>query len=87
MKKLLSVLFVFGFLTTGISLSASAQTIYVKVRPVAPVVVRPVAPSPNHVWIAEEWKPNGGTLCLFRRILGCASASGMGMDSRSLEET
>jgi hypothetical protein len=60
MKKLLSVLFVFGFLTTGISLSASAQTIYVKVRPVAPVVVRPVAPSPNHVWIAEEWKPNGG---------------------------
>ena len=37
-----------------------AQTIYVKIRPAAPVVVRPVAPSPNHVWIAEEWRPNGG---------------------------
>jgi hypothetical protein len=59
MKKLLSLFFVVGLLTTGISLSASAQTIYVKVRPVAPVVVRTAAPSPNHVWVAEEWKPNG----------------------------
>jgi WXXGXW repeat (2 copies) len=59
MKKLLSVLFVFGFLTTGIGLSAGAQTIYVKVRPVIPVVVRPAPPSPHHVWVAEEWRPNG----------------------------
>jgi hypothetical protein len=59
MKKLLSGLFLFAFLTLGISLSAGAQTIYVKVRPAVPVVVRPVAPGPTHVWIAEEWRPNG----------------------------
>lgn len=61
MKKLLSAIFVFAIMLTGASYSASAQsaTIYVKVRPVAPVVVRPVAPSPHHVWIEEEWRPNG----------------------------
>jgi hypothetical protein len=61
MKKLLSGLFVFAFLTIGIHLSAGAQTIYVKIRPAAPVVVRPVAPGPHHVWVAEEWRPNGST--------------------------
>ena len=60
MKKLISRLIVFAFLMFGIHLAASAQTIYVKIRPAAPVVVRTVAPSPHHVWIAEEWKPNGG---------------------------
>ncbi len=59
MKKPLSSLFVFSFLLLGAGLSAHAQTIYVKVRPVVPVVARPVAPGPNHIWIAEEWKPNG----------------------------
>src|SRR5664279_1304645 len=60
MKKLLSVIFVLAFVMTGISLSAGAQTIYVKVRPSPPVIVRTVAPSPHHVWIAEEWKPSAG---------------------------
>jgi hypothetical protein len=59
MKKLLSGLFVFAFLTIGISWSASAQEIYIKIRPTPPVVVRTVAPSPYHVWVAEEWRPNG----------------------------
>jgi hypothetical protein len=59
MKKRLSGLFVFAFLMIGISLSAGAQTIYVKVRPPVPVVVRTAPPSPNHVWVAEEWRPSG----------------------------
>jgi hypothetical protein len=58
MKKLLSAIFVFAFFTMGISLSAAAQ-IYVKIRPAPPVVVRTVAPSPRHVWVEEEWRPNG----------------------------
>ncbi|MBI3883578.1 MAG: YXWGXW repeat-containing protein [Sphingobacteriales bacterium] len=37
--------------------TASAQRIFVKVRPVAPVIVRPVAPSPRHVWVEGEWVP------------------------------
>ncbi len=34
--------------------------IYVTVRPTAPVVVRPVAPSPRHIWIDGEWGYTGG---------------------------
>ena len=59
MKKLLSGLLVFAFLTVGLHLSTAAQAIYVKIRPAVPVVVRPVAPSPLHVWIEEEWRPSG----------------------------
>ena len=62
MKKLFYGLFMFAFLTLGTGLSSHAQvSVYVKVRPVVPVVVRPVAPSPKHIWIAEEWRPNGAT--------------------------
>ncbi|HEV2354768.1 MAG TPA: hypothetical protein VGR89_11020 [Puia sp.] len=39
--------------------SASAQ-VYVSVRPVWHPVVRPVAPSPRHVWIDEEWEVRNG---------------------------
>jgi hypothetical protein len=61
MKNSLIKLFVFAFFTAGIGLSAGAQSIYVKIRPVAPVavVVRPAQPSPYHVWVAEEWRPQG----------------------------
>ena len=45
-------------LTSGIY-SASAQ-IYVHVRPVAPVIVRTDAPSPDHVWIGEDWREKNG---------------------------
>ena len=61
MNKLLQKLLVFSFLTIGIGLSVQAQSIYVKVRPVVPVVVRPAAPGPHHVWIEEEWRPSGAT--------------------------
>jgi hypothetical protein len=39
--------------------TASAQ-VYVTVRPAWHAVVRPVAPSPGHVWIDEEWEARGG---------------------------
>ena len=58
-KSLLKLLLLFAILFT-VSFSASAQ-IYVKIRPVAPVIVRPVQPGHDHVWIDEEWEPNGGT--------------------------
>src|ERR1700744_114199 len=54
MTKVLSMF----LLCAGLALaanSAEAQHFYVKVRPAAPVVVRPAAPSPHHVWIGSEW--------------------------------
>jgi hypothetical protein len=57
MKKHLVKLLFSGILLFSIS-GASAQ-IYVKVRPVVPVIVRTPQPSPAHVWIDEEWEPNG----------------------------
>ena len=59
MKKGLLRLFVCACVAMGFSYSAAAQQIYVKVHPVVPVVVRPAPPSPRHIWVAEEWKPNG----------------------------
>lgn len=34
---------------------ANAQRFYVSVRPVEPVYVHPVQPSPRHVWVESEW--------------------------------
>ncbi|MFP5039427.1 hypothetical protein [Parasediminibacterium sp. JCM 36343] len=41
----------------------SYAQIIVNIRPERPrvVVARPVAPSPRHVWVEEEWVPQGGT--------------------------
>jgi hypothetical protein len=57
-KNLVKWLCLFVVLFT-LSVSASAQ-VYVKIRPSIPVIVRPAQPSPAHVWIDEEWEPNGG---------------------------
>jgi len=56
-KKLIKLLFA-GTLLFSLS-SASAQ-IYVKVRPVIPIVVATPQPSPDHIWVDEEWEPSGG---------------------------
>jgi len=56
-KRSIKLLFLFAALFT-ISFSATAQ-IYVKIRPTFTTVVRPPQPSPRHVWIDEEWTPNG----------------------------
>jgi len=57
MKKLTNLMVVSAILF-GAS-SASAQ-IYVKIRPVVPVVVATGRPSPGYVWIGEEWTEDGG---------------------------
>jgi hypothetical protein len=39
--------------------TASAQ-VYVSVHPAWHAVVRPVAPSPRHVWVDEDWEARNG---------------------------
>jgi WXXGXW repeat (2 copies) len=58
-KKLVKMLLLVAVLFT-VSIAASAQ-VYVKVRPHHSEGVRPVRPSPDHVWIGEEWEPSGGS--------------------------
>jgi hypothetical protein len=53
-----SIKFLFPVLIFFNLSSASAQ-IYVKIRPVAPVIVQTPQPSPAHVWIDEDWEPYG----------------------------
>ncbi|HXU27493.1 MAG TPA: hypothetical protein VN698_09700 [Bacteroidia bacterium] len=50
----------FCAIVLGASVSANAQ-IYVRVRPVAPVIVMTAQPSPTHVWIGDEWNEDNGT--------------------------
>jgi hypothetical protein len=59
MKNQLVKLMMVSIIVFGASLFASAQ-VYVKVRPVAPVVVMSARPSPAHIWIGEEWNEEGG---------------------------
>lgn len=58
MKRYIKQLTIFSALILGLSLAGSAQ-IVVRVRPTAKVVVRPVAPSPRHVWIDGGWVARG----------------------------
>jgi hypothetical protein len=57
-SKFLKFLVLFAIIFTA-SFSATAQ-IYVKIRPVIPITVRPAQPSRDQVWIDEEWEPRGG---------------------------
>jgi hypothetical protein len=59
MKKHLMRIAMFAAIVLAVSFYASAQ-IYVTVHPERPVIVRPVAPSPVHVWIDEEWEAREG---------------------------
>jgi hypothetical protein len=62
MKNLKKVLFLF-IAISAFSVAKSQAQVVVRVRPERPrevVVARPVAPSPRHVWVAEEWTPTGG---------------------------
>lgn len=58
MKKTSIKLMLFSIIFFGAFWSASAQ-VYIKVRPVAPVVVQTARPGPTHVWIGEEWNEDG----------------------------
>lgn len=62
MKKLAKVFLVFMLCNFGIS-KVQAQII-VNVRPARPervVVRRPPPPSPQHVWVEEDWVPRGNS--------------------------
>ena len=59
MKKHFGKILLLSFIVMAACLTSSAQ-IYVTVRPPVPVIVRPMAPSPAHVWIDEEWVERGG---------------------------
>jgi len=59
MKKNLGRVAILSLIVMAFSLGASAQ-IYVNVRPEPPVIVRTTAPSPQHVWIGEEWETRNG---------------------------
>lgn len=59
MKKHLGKIAILSVLVMAFSISASAQ-IYVKVRPVVPVVVHSERPGPAHVWVNEEWEWRDG---------------------------
>jgi hypothetical protein len=48
-----------SLIVLAVSFTASSQ-VYVTVRPPIPHYVRPVAPSPSHIWIDEEWEERGG---------------------------
>jgi len=62
MKKITRLLFLAVALSVLAVSNGKAQDIVVRARMHAPVVaVRPVAPSPRHVWIGEEWVPSGRT--------------------------
>jgi hypothetical protein len=51
---------IFTVLCIAFSQVSHAQHFYVKVRPVEPVIVRPAAPSPHHVWVEHEWAWRNG---------------------------
>ena len=58
MKQLISKMIL--MFAIAISFSADAQ-IYVRIRPPQPIIkVRPIAPSPRHVWVAGDWGYSGG---------------------------
>src|ERR1700739_2876782 len=59
MKKMLTKILFTLLLAAGFSIGASAQLV-VKIRPADPVYVRPVAPSPRHVWVEGEWTWENG---------------------------
>ena len=62
MKKLSKVLMLFMAVSLFTAVKSNAQII-VRVRPARPrtvIVARPPAPSPRHVWVAEEWTNRGG---------------------------
>jgi hypothetical protein len=63
MKKISRILVLLSMTLLFAVANSSAQEIVVHVRPPRPrgvVVVRPPRPSRHHVWVAEEWSPNGG---------------------------
>ncbi len=59
MKKSLLRLIVLFVIAISTSFVANAQ-FTVTIRPTAPVIVRPFAPSARHLWVDGEWMWRGG---------------------------
>jgi hypothetical protein len=58
-SKVVKLAFLVMLIIGAGSMKASAQ-VYVSVHPAWHAVVRPVAPSPRHVWIDEDWEWRNG---------------------------
>ncbi len=52
--KYISKFIALVFISIALTFAADAQVI-IRVRPVAPRVVRIASPSPRHIWIEEDW--------------------------------
>lgn len=52
MKKLMLIA-LFGLFAGSAS---HAQAVFVRVRPVPPVFIRPVCPGPGHIWVDGMWR-------------------------------
>ena len=53
MKKILRILMTVMVLVAATSVNAQ---LVIKIRPVAPRIVRVAAPSPRHIWVDEDWR-------------------------------
>jgi hypothetical protein len=62
MKRIIKNLMLLAIVSLFAVADSKAQQIVVRIRPARPgyvVVRRPHRPSRRHVWVAEEWTPNG----------------------------
>ncbi len=60
MKNKLFKLLLLSGLVLGSIFTASSQ-IYIQVVPPSPVLVKSPQPSPEYIWVGDEWEPNDGT--------------------------
>ncbi len=62
MKNLIKAAFL-TMLLSMVMITVDAQQIFVNIRPSRPAMVvhRPPAPARGHVWVEEDWVPQGGS--------------------------
>jgi hypothetical protein len=62
MKTVWKSLILAAAFTTAVSVSEAQIVVRARLgRPVTRVIRRPPAPSPRHVWVDEDWVPQGRT--------------------------
>jgi hypothetical protein len=61
MKKIVRILALLSIVLVFAVTSSNAQEIVIGVRPNHVMGRRPDRPSRDHVWVADEWTPSGGT--------------------------
>jgi hypothetical protein len=54
MKRVMVIVILFTYFQMLTSCK-TAQRVYVLERPISPVIVRPMAPIPSHIWLEPEW--------------------------------